>query len=525
MQVLPLDEAHSNAYLGDLLSHSNRADDAEPYLVAALKLKPDLGMASTSLGMVKIKQRKFDEARVLLERAIAGDPKNHLAYYRYAYLLSREGRDEFGFVQKFEPSTAERMRDSLKKAIAINPSYTESYEMLAFVALVNNDQLEEAGKHLQTALKYQPGNQRYILRLAELLIRQLKFDEAKTLADKVEANAEDDETRSRAGSIRSEIQRHREFAKAQDAEKKRYEAAVAQSGGTARLVRRTDKTDPSPAEISRIEEAQRMRALNEALRVPDTGETRVLGRIEKIDCKKRPIVYSVKTATESFSVSSLDFAALTLVSLDSEAVNAEMGCDADLKAFTVLLTYKVATAPKSPIRGELIAVEFVPSNFRLMSEAEMQAAVPASYNIDEGATQVVGMPSSPPRPTTTASTQDFEARRREMIMQSIRAGLTKPGTGEKQELGFLDKIECNDKNFFFHIRTTSQTIKLRPVQNSQPRITVYTPDLTGVQFGCGTKPIEFPVVFTFADKPDKKSKTAGELIALEFVPKSFSLEP
>lgn len=109
MQSASLSEAETNAYLGDLLYHTNRADDAESYLNAAL-LEPNSGMANTTLGVVKIRQRKFDDAKKYLDKAISTDPKNHMAYYRYAYLLSRENRDEFGYVSAFSPEKTEDVR-------------------------------------------------------------------------------------------------------------------------------------------------------------------------------------------------------------------------------------------------------------------------------------------------------------------------------------------------------------------------------------------------------------------------------
>ena len=53
MQTTPLSEADTNAYLGDLLYHTDRADDAEPYLRQALALDPNSGLANTALGVVK----------------------------------------------------------------------------------------------------------------------------------------------------------------------------------------------------------------------------------------------------------------------------------------------------------------------------------------------------------------------------------------------------------------------------------------------------------------------------------------
>ena len=51
-EATPLTEAQAQAYLGDLMLHSNRKD-AEEYLQRALKLDPNLGMANGSLGMLR----------------------------------------------------------------------------------------------------------------------------------------------------------------------------------------------------------------------------------------------------------------------------------------------------------------------------------------------------------------------------------------------------------------------------------------------------------------------------------------
>ncbi|MGH9875837.1 MAG: peptidase MA family metallohydrolase, partial [Pyrinomonadaceae bacterium] len=87
MQAAPLSEAEAQAYLGDLLLKSNRAD-AEVYLQKALALDPDLPMANASLGLLRMRQGKHDEARKRLERAVAASSQNYLIHYYYAYALS-----------------------------------------------------------------------------------------------------------------------------------------------------------------------------------------------------------------------------------------------------------------------------------------------------------------------------------------------------------------------------------------------------------------------------------------------------
>ena len=77
MQAAPITEAEAQAYLGDLLLKGNRAN-AEVYLQKALALDPDLPMANASLGLLRVRQGKHDEARKRLERAVAASSQNYL---------------------------------------------------------------------------------------------------------------------------------------------------------------------------------------------------------------------------------------------------------------------------------------------------------------------------------------------------------------------------------------------------------------------------------------------------------------
>ncbi|MBK7393137.1 MAG: tetratricopeptide repeat protein [Chloracidobacterium sp.] len=520
MRMSPLTEAESNAYLGDLLFHNHRVDDAEPYLLTSLKLDPNSSIANTTLGMVKLKQRKFADARIYLEKAIAGDAKNHAALYQYALLLSREGRDEFGYVQRFDKDVVAKIREALRKAIALNPAFTESYELLAFVDMVNNEELDAAVSLMKTALKYQPGNQRYALRMAELYVRQNKFAEAATIFEKIARTADNPEVKSRADEMISQMEQRKAIAEQNEAERKRYEAALAAgSSGGPRVLRRVETgTAPTEAEKAKMIEEERMRSINSSLRKTLNGETRVNGRIQKIDCKKRPLTYTIKTATETFNVTSVDFASLDLHALDQATQMAEVGCDADLSAFNALLTYKTTATPKSTARGELVAIEFVPADFRLMTEEEMRTGSYVIYEQDgpPNLTTGTGPPKEIPNPG------NVEDGRKAAMMQGLRNAVQKPGDGQKREMGFLDKIECSSKAIYFHLRTGTQTYKLSSTQGQPPKISLYTPDLQGIQFGCGIKPIEFPVVFIYNDKPDAKAKTAGDIVSLEFVPMSFT---
>jgi hypothetical protein len=67
-------------------------------------------------------------------------------------------------------------------------------------------------------------------------------------------------------------------------------------------------------------------------------------------------------------------------------------------------------------------------------------------------------------------------------------------------------------------------LRLLNVSPEALSIRIFAPDLDGLQFDCQLKPVEFPTVFVYSDKPDAKAKTAGEIVAIDFVPQTFTLE-
>jgi tetratricopeptide (TPR) repeat protein len=513
MQTLPLPEADSSAYLGDLLYHTNRADDAEAYLQKAVALKPDSSMANTTFGMVKIRQKKYDEAKTYLEKAISADQKNHLAFYRYAYLLSREGLDEFGFVSSFPKEQATKMRDLLKKAIALKPGFTESHELLAFVSLVNNEQLDEAIEYLQKALKFQPGNQRYAMRIAEIYMRQDKFAEAAAIADKIAKTADEPEIKSQAENLTNQLRQRQDWMANQETARKQYETSIAEANknrGQPVLISRSPGGKPlTPEESAKIEEEAKMLSVNQALRKPAAGEKQIIGQILKIECKGKAISYTIKTEAETFTLTSKDFESLTLTAFVPNAEDAQVGCGAKIADINSVLIYKPQTGAKNANRGELIAVDFVPKTFRFMDTSENPNQNAVIYAESENALPI--------------NNGNSDAQRRAAVMQAIKTALRQPAAGEKRELGFIEKVECGNKGMFFYFKTQTQSLKL--VASPQVlQMRAFTPEIEQLKFGCGMKQVDIPVVFTYKESIDLKGNSNGEIIALEFVPKSFTLE-
>lgn len=249
-----------------------------------------------------------------------------------------------------------------------------------------------------------------------------------------------------------------------------------------------------------------IRGINQSLRRTAEGEQRVIGQITRIDCAKGNILYSVKTEGSSFILSSKDFQSLAITTFVPEG-EGEIGCQSNLASANLVLSYRLIEAAKPPAQGELIAIEFVPKNFRFVDLAT--EPLHSTYVVeDTGPMQTEG---------------EFAEQRRKAMLEGIREALRKPAAGERRELGTIERSECTNKGIFFYIKVATQILKLT---NSSPQtmfMRTYTPDVENLQMGCGMKQVDVPVVFVFRETNDAKSKVAGDLVSLEFVPKTFTL--
>ena len=505
MQADVLDDADANAYLGDLLYHTNRIDDAESYLVNSLAQKPGSSMANATLGMVKFRQKKLVEAQKYLETAINSDGKNHIAFYRYALLISRLSTEDRSITKSISPDSVEKIRRALARAIELRPDFTESYELLAFVSLVTNDHLEDAINGLQIALKYQPGNQRYSLRIAEIYAVVNKFDDAETIARKIADTADEPEIRSRANSLIGQITLRRDIAKKIANDRRSNEAEMAKN------LRNGQSVEDDPNAV--------VRSINEALRRPSESEKRIVGTIQKIDCRQRPLAFTIRSADNSVLLTSVDFETLQLGAFAAGSDKIQVGCDEDVSAFKAVITYRPRTVSNGPALGTLVAVEFVPPDFRFLDPLPSKPVSTSKDKIDTSSAS--GTLTEPP----PGRNEEEEATRRRVMMNAIRENLPKPQAGQNREMGFVDRVDCGSDGIYFVIRTGQRTLRLLNSSPQNLRIGVFTPEVAGAQFGCSAKAIEAPAVFVYINKPVAASRADGEIISLSFVPRNFTLEP
>lgn len=353
MQSFPVSDSESKAIQGDLLYHMHRLDDAEIYLNEALGLDENSSPANTTLGLVKMRQKKFTEAKQFLEKAIRTDAKNFLAYFSYAFVLSREEMTDRGFASGFSAARAEQMRENLRKAIALNPNFAESYSLLSFVNIVRGEQIPESVEIIKKALAIAPGNQWYQVRLAELYMLGENYAESRKILQRLVATASDDRLKLYA---ENSLTRLNSFESQRLSLKNSNKVEV--DGITDQPM--------SDEEIARRNAIATNEAVNRALRIPKADEKRLLGYVTKIDCLSNEIVVSFKTDGKTMQFRSDSFENLRLISFDQDFANSEFGCGTLKNEAFAVITFRPTENAKSKTQGELVAIEFVPKNFTLM---------------------------------------------------------------------------------------------------------------------------------------------------------------
>jgi tetratricopeptide (TPR) repeat protein len=355
MQSTPITEAEAQAYLGDLLLHSHRSE-SEAYLQKALALNPDLSMANASLGMLRVRQGKTNEAIKSLERAVAASPQNYLIHYYYAFALSREGNLDMQSVLGFAPETAAKMRTELKHAIQLRPDFPESYSLLAFVNLVTETDLDETLALLKRAIASSPGRNDLVFMLAQLYTRKEDFKTARELIDKLSGENNDAEMRKRARGLLAQLVSLEELASIR---RQKEERALNSRNG-----RGMSDSLATSAQTTAVESYDPAAQLRDSLRRPAADEKQAQGTLARIDCDAKSIVFIIKINGRLSKLSTDSFSHMELMSFSADA-GQQVTCGLRKPENNVVVCYLPATEARAKTDGVIKSIEFVPPDFTL----------------------------------------------------------------------------------------------------------------------------------------------------------------
>lgn len=205
MQRSALSEGEANYYLGDLLLHINRPNDAELYFKQAIAVEPTFIPTYASLAKLYVLQRRYADAKKYFQRATQ-TPQNYEIHFLYAYVLSREGMSASGWVREYLPENVAVMREQLLRSIKLAPDFAPAYSLLALVDLVANENLDEATAMARKAKQLEPSKASHSLLLAQIYKRTRHFEEARSILEPLIRNS-DSTVRSEAQSLLDSINR------------------------------------------------------------------------------------------------------------------------------------------------------------------------------------------------------------------------------------------------------------------------------------------------------------------------------
>ncbi|MFL6210118.1 MAG: tetratricopeptide repeat protein [Pyrinomonadaceae bacterium] len=355
MQTVPLTDAEAQAYLGDLLYHTNRLEDAEKYLQQALAAAPDLAMAHATLGMVRVHEQRYDEAVKSLQQAVKLDPKNYLAHYYLAEALNRQALGPSNMITHYPAETTATMRAELKQTIELNPSFAEAYHLLGFLDMVNEEELADASVRLMRAIQLKPDRFQYALTLAQVYLRRQQFDAARNILQQVmrSPNA-DGQMRAAARNIAQAVDSYAE----QLARIKAYNAQVETQRTERPMLHRRGETDsnaPTGADVPLPPEAFKPRIKRR------TDGEQVRGVLTKIECVGgESVVFYVQAADRLYKFHADKFDRVELVAYVPDMGNTSISCGPLKKELYVVLTFRSAAAsPRAKFDGEAIAVDLI----------------------------------------------------------------------------------------------------------------------------------------------------------------------
>jgi hypothetical protein len=101
--------------------------------------------------------------------------------------------------------------------------------------------------------------------------------------------------------------------------------------------------------------------------------------------------------------------------------------------------------------------------------------------------------------------------------------IRKPGPGEEQARGLLERVDCNGNVATFTVQAGARTLKLHAANFNAVQYKTYTPEVSG-DISCGVRNPANNVVVTFRPAKEARAKFDGDVVAVEFVPKDFQLK-
>jgi len=348
--VRTISAAEAQARLGDFDLYRGQLDAAHKKLEEAIRLDPNLAAAQESMGLLLFRQDERYGAEKYFARAVALDSKSALAYFYHAMLLTSEGSDEEQIAEA---------RTALEKAVALNPSLGSAWSNLALL-YANGGTMEKALTAAKRAVDTMPGEPHFQYNLAVVLARMERFDEARTIARKLQASGNADVV-SIAGKFLTQVDEAQQYA----AYRKMNEA---NSAAATALNHENKSNAESAAPVLKLRTQNSANSAQPDHDTASTGETdlpsgpagpraySMVGTITEVNCASAPqIQMTLKAQKIVMHLHSGDFSQVAVKSSSTNTGAKNMVC-ASLRGRNAHVSYRLVQ--EKDWDGEIVSIEF-----------------------------------------------------------------------------------------------------------------------------------------------------------------------
>ena len=153
------------------------------------------------------------------------------------------------------------------------------------------------------------------------------------------------------------------------------------------------------------------------------------------------------------------------------------------------------------------------------SMASIQAQLEAVRQAKERAARARGEASSSPDLTPVEMT---ETRPPDDPSAQLEAALKRPADGQIRLQGLLTRIDCGAQGIFFTVRVGERLLRLRAGDFEEVFIRTFAESVRG-EITCGVRKPQDPVVILYLPVKDRKARSDGAIVSIEFVPGDFKL--
>jgi tetratricopeptide (TPR) repeat protein len=344
LQARALAEPESEAYRGGFLTLHRQFTDAQVLLEQATRTDANLALAQQNLGVLRSAQNQPKDALAAFSAAIDLDPKN--AYTRYF-------RAKLSFTGAGVTARNPELESDLRQAISVDANFAPPYSLLALYLASNGDHLDEAADLAQKSVTMQPAHLDYQFILAEVQMRQQKYDQAETTARRMllettlptEQNQVNDLLRSIGQQRQYEAQmaQQKKEAEAEDAAR-RAEAEQRRAAAAA-----TAPQDPVADDSDRTEAPQ----TETNVAPPAPSDSRIRGIAIAVVCMGNAMRVTVQTDQGAVTLHSRDANKVEYTAYVHISVGRIAPCS-DVKGRTVRITTKDGTPD-----GEITALDIM----------------------------------------------------------------------------------------------------------------------------------------------------------------------